>query len=68
MSEFAKTEAELAASYRRLCRFTASLRSYFSAIEAAATVSAGGEFDYGVLLCSCAHGKGLLCKAQMLLR
>lgn len=48
--EFVQTSADLAASYRRLGRFTASLRSYYAALDAAGTETPGA------LLNACAHG------------
>jgi tetratricopeptide (TPR) repeat protein len=48
--EFVDASADLAASYRRLGRFTASLRSYYSALEAS------GEIPSGAILNACAHG------------
>lgn len=49
-SEFVDTSAELAASYRRLGRYTASLRSYYTAIEASSDAVSNS------ILCSCAQG------------
>jgi tetratricopeptide (TPR) repeat protein len=49
-NEFVTVSAELAACYRRVGRYTASIRCYESAIEAA------GEAVSSSLLCSCAQG------------
>jgi tetratricopeptide (TPR) repeat protein len=52
-SEKAETLAELAMCYHRLGRYTASIRAFYSAIEAA------GEYVASSVLCSCARGASL---------
>jgi tetratricopeptide (TPR) repeat protein len=53
-NEKAETLAELAMCYHRLGRYTASIRAFYAAIEAA------GEHVASSVLCSCARGTSLL--------
>jgi tetratricopeptide (TPR) repeat protein len=53
--ERAEVWAELAFCYRRLGRYTAAIRGYYSSIEAA------GEYVSASVLCSCAEGKVQYC-------
>jgi tetratricopeptide (TPR) repeat protein len=49
--EKAQTWSELAFCYRRIGRYTAAIRGYYSSIEAA------GDYVTGEVLCACAEGK-----------